>query len=225
MGKADYLKKISKSNKAKSSLLSSSSNVTVLKLRIIPKVENNPIIANEVTGTKEQFKGFKRIDNGERISLIIDDESPEVESKLATIYRDRSGKVIDVEEKKREFDAKQAKRMEPKWKEIRLTESELLTHTAGIPMTHVKQRQRQHDLTLEDPMAKISTPSQSETATLEYSKGVHIPNRFGIKAGCFWDGVDRGNGFEALLMAKRTEDRYHAKEKTQHSANDEYDEF
>ena len=222
MGKADYLNKIRKPKKVEPTSLSPTTSVTVLHQRIIPRGNENQNEAKESTRTKESHKGFKRIDNGERISLVACEKATERESTLATIYRDRSGKKIDIHEVQRRLVAKQVENEQSNWRDIQSCEQDVSTTSLLKQMIH---RQRQQNLLLEDPMADTTSPVRTELTLLEYKKGVNIPNRFGIKAGCFWDGVDRGNGFETLLLAKRTEFKYQAKEMTQYSMNDEYDDI
>ncbi|KJH46024.1 hypothetical protein DICVIV_07910 [Dictyocaulus viviparus] len=63
----------------------------------------------------------------------------------------------------------------------------------------------------EDPMAAILQSKKLEAAIDSGELGECPPNRFGIKPGYRWDGVDRSNGFEAKLArtinAKNAQDR------------------
>ncbi|CAJ0590914.1 unnamed protein product [Cylicocyclus nassatus] len=69
----------------------------------------------------------------------------------------------------------------------------------------------------EDPMAKMLISKKREKAIdrgdLIYPtyQGEAPPNRFGIRPGYRWDGVDRSNGFEAALA--QTKNRRNAQEK------------
>lgn len=59
-----------------------------------------------------------------------------------------------------------------------------------------------------DPMAKFAgkktTRTASEKPDRPYYKGpAPKPNRFGIRPGYRWDGVDRGNGFEDKALASK----------------------
>lgn len=61
-----------------------------------------------------------------------------------------------------------------------------------------------------DPMLEYFRDKQREkqgTKTVPTYKGPYFPNRYNIKPGYRWDGVDRSNGFEKKLMDKNAEKR------------------
>ena len=74
-----------------------------------------------------------------------------------------------------------------------------------------KQPTREEILAAEDPMAKFlnkSTKVEDDltiTGKPKYKGPPPPPNRFQIRPGYRWDGVDRSSGFEARLLRRRAE--------------------
>eukprot|EP00968_Pinguiococcus_pyrenoidosus_P017353 scaffold1724_cov246-Pinguiococcus_pyrenoidosus.AAC.25 len=67
------------------------------------------------------------------------------------------------------------------------------------------ERMRKEELRPDDPMLAYVQKQRAKTGKSTkkaYTGPPPPPNRFGIPPGYRWDGVDRGNGFEARVLAK-----------------------
>ncbi|KAJ3988981.1 Pre-mRNA-splicing factor of RES complex-domain-containing protein [Lentinula detonsa] len=151
----------------------------------------------------------------------------EIAQMQETVYRDATGRKIDTKaaraeaaRKKREREEKEAQKME--WgkglvqrekKEKMKAELEKLKSrpfARGADDQELNEEQRSKDL-WNDPAAAFLTKKKSKGPRKpEYNGPPPPPNRFGIKPGYRWDGVDRGNGFEKKLFqtqnaSKRTQ--------------------
>ncbi|KAL4986602.1 Pre-mRNA-splicing factor cwc26 [Aspergillus falconensis] len=139
-----------------------------------------------------------------------------------TIYRDASGRIINVamkraearrvEEEKRikEAEAKEAlmgdvQRAERESRRAALEEAKVmpLARTADDEELNEELKAQTR---WNDPAAQFLTKStgggKSKTGKPLY-KGAFQPNRYGIRPGHRWDGVDRSNGFEKEWFAAR----------------------
>jgi pre-mRNA-splicing factor CWC26 len=153
------------------------------------------------------------------------DKSHKGEKEAETVYRDATGRRVDISFKKaearraaqdaaeKEEQAKQALRGEVQIEEARRRRQEL----DDAKVMGVARTANDEDLNRElkaqtrwgDTMAQFISKDNKEagaghgTATGRKVKGrpsyqgACPPNRYGIRPGHRWDGVDRGNGFEA----------------------------
>lgn len=142
-------------------------------------------------------------------------ESALGEKAQETIYRDASGRIINValkraearraeeEKKAKEEEAKEALMGDVQRKE-REERKQQLRDVRAMPLARTAEDEELNDelkgkLRWNDPAAQFLT-SVKERGTSRTGKplykGGFAPNRYGIRPGHRWDGVDRGNGFE-----------------------------
>ncbi|KAM3421061.1 hypothetical protein BST61_g1477 [Cercospora zeina] len=142
-----------------------------------------------------------------------------------TIYRDASGRMINVkqkqdeaEEKKREEERKAKEELESRKGDVQrrqkeerkqeLEEAKVMTVARGADdekmNAELKERERWND-----PMAQLLATKKSSGKSGKSKgggktyQGAFEPNRYGIRPGWRWDGVDRSNGFERKWFAAR----------------------
>ncbi|KAJ1858821.1 Pre-mRNA-splicing factor cwc26 [Coemansia sp. RSA 2703] len=129
----------------------------------------------------------------------LQNASPETSGRDAeTVYRDaKTGKRIDIaQEAARE---EENRRKEEEMRRLQREWNKGLVHQrTGVVMSEAEldaeRRAKQH---WNDPARRFLENKTTEKSRFPEYKGDAPPNRFGIRPGYRWDGVDRSNGFEA----------------------------
>ncbi|KAJ1948588.1 Pre-mRNA-splicing factor cwc26 [Linderina pennispora] len=124
-----------------------------------------------------------------------------------TVYRDKYGKRIDIEQARHE---ETQRRQRQKDREALQRE-----FNKGLVQRrrHVPEEEEPEKLLWDDPARAFIKQKAKKQAYPEYT-GAAPPNRFGIRPGYRWDGVDRSNGFEKSMFARqanasaRSQDEY-----------------
>lgn len=221
MSRADYLAKYLGSSKKKKS---KASRVVVVQKPLLsdhsePVQEEDPESVPIVT-TKE-FKGFRRIDDGQAPKQAdepkLDEPKPEEPKpeepvNQKTVYRDSSGRIVDINERRQ-----QLQDQKPTTHEVKLLEEEIERQSRPpAKRTYV----------YDDPMPIFSNSTENalsnsaDDSRYHYTGGMMPVNRFHIKAGSFWDGIDRSNGFETLVLRLQNNTGF---EKLERRINESYE--
>jgi len=194
-----------------------------------PPADEQPVVVS--TEGDELFRGGLMTKKQLRAQLPSQDrrlEEEEDPTALAaaqeTVYRDASGRKIDMKleraeaaRKKREREEREAQKME--WgkglvqrdeAEKRKEEEERIRQRGFaryVDDEELNRAQKEKDR-WNDPAAAFMTKKRTNGVRKpEYTGPPPPPNRFGIKPGYRWDGVDRGNGFEKKFFQKQNERR------------------
>ncbi|KAJ3352709.1 Pre-mRNA-splicing factor cwc26 [Kappamyces sp. JEL0680] len=138
-----------------------------------------------------------------------------------TVYRDKSGKKVDLEAQKRELlEEKQRRALEEEKRaelgrglvqkrEQEERERRLLAERERGLAVYADDVDRNAELRQRarwgDTMASLVSTKSKQSRRATYQGPTPAPNRFNIAPGYRWDGVDRSNGWELKLFRSQHE--------------------
>lgn len=138
-----------------------------------------------------------------------------------TIYRDASGRIINVAmkraEARRAADEEAAKKQreedeargdvqlaEKDARRTALREARYMPLARGADDAEMNEEMREKERWSDPALAFLTTKKEGKSKTGKpIYKGAAEPNRYGIRPGHRWDGVDRSNGFEREWFKSR----------------------
>ncbi|KAJ2846633.1 Pre-mRNA-splicing factor cwc26 [Coemansia brasiliensis] len=156
----------------------------------------------------------------ERASYLrkLQESSDEISGRGAqTVYRDpKTGKIIDAQQMLKDEEDKKRRREQLKEKQKEWNQGLVQQRERAEELRKLAQVRQAGSAALEsdldaeqrakmrwnDPAQKFLENKDSSRDVNKYPeyKGYAPPNRFGIRPGYRWDGVDRSNGFEKELF-------------------------
>lgn len=163
---------------------------------------------------------LKRQQDFERQRFLADDPEHSGKGK-ETIYRDASGRAINIHakraearlaaeeaERKARADAEAAKgdvqRAQAAARKEELKDAHFMPLARYADDAELNEELKEKERWNDPAMAFISKKKVGKSVTGQpLYQGAWMPNRYGIRPGYRWDGVDRGNGFEAEYFKAR----------------------
>ncbi|KAJ5771675.1 Bud13 [Penicillium odoratum] len=186
-----------------------------------PRMESGALAGLQTAAqTAAMMKAQERRRKAE--AALFKDPAAVDEKEQETIYRDASGRIINVAMKRAEARrAEEEKRVKEEQarealmgdvqRQQRENRRQELQEIKAMPLARTIEDEAMNDELREverwnDPAAQFLTQKKGPGAGasgLPLYRGAFQPNRYGIRPGHRWDGVDRGNGFEKDWFASR----------------------
>ncbi|CAO1616948.1 unnamed protein product [Parajaminaea phylloscopi] len=182
-------------------------------LRTKEQVRAERLAREEAQRAEERALAAKGSGDGDGDGSVETEDDRAARLAQTTVYRDASGRRIDVEtedaairaeeerQRRREAEKKDWNRGQKQLQEQRRREQDLRqVESEGVARYATDGRMNEALRAVEradDPALAFLTKKRTQGPRLPTYQGPRPPpNRFGISPGYRWDGVDRGNGFE-----------------------------
>ncbi|KAF9267836.1 hypothetical protein L218DRAFT_854860 [Marasmius fiardii PR-910] len=176
-------------------------------------MEEDVVVGGLVSGAQlKHMTKKKEVENEET--------AEEIARQQETVYRDASGRRIDTKaaraeaaRKKREKEEAEAKKME--WgkglvqrdeedrRREELEKAKNRPFARRVDDKEMNEELKERQLWNDPAAAFLTKKKKGGLRKPEYSGPPPPPNRFGVKPGYRWDGVDRSNGFEKKFFQSR----------------------
>ncbi|KAK1216716.1 Pre-mRNA-splicing factor cwc26 [Marasmius sp. AFHP31] len=207
-----------------------------IKEEEVEREDEKPLVVEEES---RPLGGLFKGKVSQRKAVVEEQEetAEDIARQQQTIYRDATGRKIDTRaaraeaaRKKREKEEAEAKKMEwgkglvqrddaeKRREELEKAKNQPFARRADDKEMNEELKERER---WNDPAAAFLTKKTKKGPRKpEYTGPPPPPNRFGIKPGYRWDGVDRGNGFEKKLFQSKNASKRLTAESYQWSVDD-----
>ncbi|KAJ7589473.1 Pre-mRNA-splicing factor of RES complex-domain-containing protein [Mycena floridula] len=206
-----------------------------------PAEDEQPLLVDDpsssFTGGLVSAKNLKKVLPGAKPVEPMDVTAEEIALAQETVYRDAEGKKIDTkaaraeaarlkrlkeeqEAKKMEWGKGLVQREEEEKRKQQLEKNRTSKFARHADDKDLNEEQKSKELWNDPAAAFLSKKRAKGPRKPEYTGPTPPPNRFGIKPGYRWDGVDRGTGFEKKLFQSKNERKRKGAESHQWSTED-----
>ena len=196
-----------------------------------PNIEDQPSSAKMQSGahaglqTAEQVTLQLRRQQAEERARFMADDALHGGKSQETIYRDASGRIINVamkraeaRKKAEEEAAKVAAELEAQKGDVQraatarrkgeLKDAKYMPVARYVDDVEMNEELKGRDRWNDPAAGFLATKKQEKSVSGKpLYKGAAMPNRYAIRPGHRWDGVDRGNGFEKEYFAAQNKRR------------------